>query len=112
MEAARGGTLFLDEIGDLPLKSQAKTLRLLEQKTYIPVGEHAERDATLLQVMDQALGLDSVACRESALHGLGHWHMHYSVETTRIIERFLEGEADLDPDLVAYARSAGTGCVQ
>lgn len=45
VEAAEGGTLFLDEIGDLPLKSQAKILRLLEQKTYVPVGEHKEKTA-------------------------------------------------------------------
>ena len=45
VEAANGGTLFLDEIGDMPLKAQAKILRLLEQKTYVPVGEHQEKKA-------------------------------------------------------------------
>lgn len=45
VEAAKGGTLFLDEIGDLPLSSQPKILRLLEQRTYLPVGETAEREA-------------------------------------------------------------------
>ncbi len=45
VEAAGGGTLFLDEIGDLPLKSQAKILRLLEQRTFMPVGEHKEKTA-------------------------------------------------------------------
>ena len=74
--------------------------------------EHVDRDATLLEVMGRALRLHSVACKESALHGLGHWHMHYPAETSRIIERFLEREADLGPELLAYARSASTGCVQ
>lgn len=74
--------------------------------------ELADRDATLLKVMDRALGLDSVACMESALHGLGHWHMHYPAETARIIERFLEREAELGPEILAYARSAEAGCVQ
>ena len=57
VEAARGGTLFLDEIGDLPLKSQAKILRLLEQKTYLPVGEHAERtaDVRVIAATNQSL---------------------------------------------------------
>jgi len=45
VEAAEGGTLFLDEIGDLPLRAQSKILRLLEQKAYAPIGEHAYRNA-------------------------------------------------------------------
>lgn len=37
-ELANGGTIFLDEIGDLPLKLQAKLLRVLQQKTFERVG--------------------------------------------------------------------------
>lgn len=47
VEAAQGGTLFLDEVGDLPPKAQAKVLRLLEQKTYLPLGEQEERTADI-----------------------------------------------------------------
>jgi two-component system response regulator PilR (NtrC family) len=43
IEKADGGTLFLDEIGDMPLPLQAKLLRFLEEKTFIPLGSTQEK---------------------------------------------------------------------
>jgi two-component system nitrogen regulation response regulator GlnG len=37
-EQCSGGTLFLDEIGDMPLATQAKILRLLQDQTFERVG--------------------------------------------------------------------------
>ena len=37
-EAADGGTIFLDEIGDMPLETQAKVLRVLQERTLDRVG--------------------------------------------------------------------------
>jgi len=38
LELADGGTLFLDEVGDIPLSTQKKLLRVLEQKEFERVG--------------------------------------------------------------------------
>jgi sigma-54-specific transcriptional regulator len=38
LEQANGGALFLDEIGDMPLSTQAKILRGLQQRTFRRVG--------------------------------------------------------------------------
>lgn len=39
-EAAHEGTIFLDEIGDIPLSTQVKLLRVLEEKEIERVGDH------------------------------------------------------------------------
>jgi len=65
-----------------------------------------EIDAACLSVMGSTLELSSVACQESALHGLGHWGLCYKGRCQRIISRFMQRHRDLHPGLLEYAARA------
>lgn len=55
---AAGGTIFLDEIGDLAVESQVKLLRLLEDRTYLPIGSDTPlpTDARIVVATNANLG--------------------------------------------------------
>jgi transcriptional regulator with GAF, ATPase, and Fis domain len=56
--AAHGGVLFLDEIGDLGVKAQGTLLRVLENRTVVPLGETREVrvDVQVLLATNRNLG--------------------------------------------------------
>ena len=64
-----------------------------------------------LNTMERILHLDSLACQESALHGLGHWQPKYEERVATIIDNFREASPETDPRLLTYAKSAKCGCV-
>jgi two-component system nitrogen regulation response regulator GlnG len=56
-EQVNGGTLFLDEIGDMPLLTQGKVLRLLQDQTFERVGgnETIQTDVRLIAATNRDL---------------------------------------------------------
>ena len=56
-EAADGGTLFLDEVGDMPLETQAKLLRAIQEKAIERVGGNTpiKVDVRLIAATNQDL---------------------------------------------------------
>jgi len=57
-EKAEGGTIFLDEIGDLAFSSQVKLLRVLQEKTYEPLGSSKtlRADVRVISATNRDLG--------------------------------------------------------
>lgn len=72
-------------------------------------GDKELLDASI-DVLSFALRLESWACQESALHGLGHLAMKFPNRTTSVIESYLRRD-DHPPELKMYAQSALAGCV-
>lgn len=75
------------------------------------VGGFRHRDEGMLSAMETTLSLPHDACREAALHGLGHWQSRYPSRVERAIDSFIRENAGLRPELQRYAQSARAGLV-
>lgn len=70
-----------------------------------------EMDQAILGVLESTLQLDSIACRESALHGLGHWQPYYPERVGEIIDKFSMSRPKLPEKLQTYMIRAYGGSV-
>ena len=71
-----------------------------------------EFDKEILEVVRRILSVDSTACQESALHGLGHWQMYYPKQVESTIDDYLKRQTHLRVELRNYALNARQGYVQ
>lgn len=76
IKSADGGTLFLDEIGDLPLHMQAKLLRVLQEKAFLPVGASQEVKSDFRLIAATHKSLD-----ESVNQGLFRQDLFFRINT-------------------------------
>ncbi|MDD3553472.1 MAG: sigma-54 dependent transcriptional regulator [Deltaproteobacteria bacterium] len=74
------GTLFLDEIGELPMSLQVKLLRVVQQKTFMPVGGTREQrvDVRIVAATNRDLEQEVMAkrFREDLFYRLNVIHIH------------------------------------
>ncbi|MCX7635296.1 MAG: sigma 54-interacting transcriptional regulator, partial [Syntrophales bacterium] len=79
-EQAHGGSLFLDEIGELPYGLQSKLLRVLEDKSFTPLGGNKSISVDVRVISATNMDLDK-ACQEGRfrldlLYRLKSIHIH------------------------------------
>jgi DNA-binding NtrC family response regulator len=78
-EQADGGTLFLDEIGEMPLALQTRLLRVLEEKSFTPLGGTKAVQVDVRVISATNLDLDK-ACQQ----GKFRLDLMYRLNSTRI----------------------------
>ncbi len=63
-QAAAGGTLFLDEIGDMTQQMQVKLLRVLQEKTFTPVGSNKDQSADVRIIAATSRNLEEMMTKD------------------------------------------------
>jgi nitrogen regulation protein NR(I) len=97
LEQSQGGTIFLDEIGDMSLPTQAKLLRVLQEKSFERLGgtETIKVDIRLIVATNKNL-------EEAISSGQFREDLYYRLNVVSLtIPPLRERKEDL-PDLVSY----------
>jgi two-component system, NtrC family, response regulator HupR/HoxA len=96
-EVANKGTLFLDEIGEMPLSMQVKLLRVLQDRTFIPVGSNQEKKTNARIVCATNKNLETL-CKE----GKFREDLFYRINVINIQIPPLRKRAEDIPLLIEY----------
>ncbi len=78
-EVTNGGTIFLDEIGEMPLKTQSRLLRVLENGEYIRVGS-----SKVLKTDVRVVAATNVKLLEAVSKGKFREDLYYRLNTVPI----------------------------
>lgn len=110
--------VFVDDLGHLSREGDSPTFACYMWWDVIPIVPemgHPEQELindVVIEVLQQILRIDSEACMESALHGLGHWQIFLPQRTEPIVLDFLKSRENISNDLRSYAKGALYGQVQ
>ncbi|MEL6341726.1 MAG: sigma-54-dependent Fis family transcriptional regulator [Myxococcota bacterium] len=91
--AAEGGTLFLDEIAELPLLTQSKILRLVQERTFTPLGANTPQAADVRFVCATHRDLSVRVSQQAFRHDLYYRLRVIQIELPPLRDR---GGGDLD----------------
>jgi two-component system nitrogen regulation response regulator NtrX len=107
-ELAHQGTIFLDEIGDMSLKTQAKILRILQERSFEKVGDHKS-----IQIDVRVLAATNRDLSEAIRSGHFREDLYYRLNVIPLVMSPLRERRDDIPLLVEYFLRelcpAGTG---
>ena len=96
-EAANGGTIFLDEVGDLPVMTQSKILRVLQEREIMRVGgrEPIKVDVRIVSATNKDLV-------EEMKHGRFREDLFYRLKVVTIHMPPLRDRKEDIPDLASF----------
>ena len=99
-EQAHGGTLFLDEVSDMPLETQGKILRFLQEQAFIRVGggRRVEVDVRIIAATNRDLDAEIAA-------GRFREGLYYRLNVVPIEVPPLRNRRDDIPELARYFMS-------
>ncbi len=96
-EIANGGTLFLDEIGTMPLDTQAKILRVLQDRRFMQLGGTQE-----IQVDVRIITATNADLREAVRQGKFREDLFYRLDVIRFELPPLRARREDIPSLAQY----------